>query len=176
MTNANELPEQARSPIEGPYATCAEVQLSTLSTRAAATVSSWLITSDDFHPAWTQWTLYAVHLREVPGVYTPTFHFLDATHEIGILALNPDTHVTVEDMGRPDWRMRYLLPPNLALQFIGTDDEMRYVVALMAWSVSAGHHSPEPPGSGGADSDWGRGWLASITKTLAHSRGEAHAS
>lgn len=172
----SQIPEQARSPIRGPYATCVEAQPSGTAARAASTVASWLITSHHVHPAWTQWVLYAVHLRPIEGVYAPTVHFPDATHEIGILALHPDTPVTVEDMGRPGWRMRYLLPVNLALQFIGTDDEMRCVVALMAWSVSVGDHSPEPPGSGGADSDWGRGWLTSITKTLAHSRGEAHAS
>jgi hypothetical protein len=170
-----DLPPEARSPIRGPYANCVEVQLSALSTRAAATVSSWLITSAKFHPAWTQWTLYAVHLREVPGVSAPAFQYPGATHEVGLLALNPDTRVTAEDMGRPDWRMRYLLPPNLALQFTATDDEMRHVCALMCWSISAGHHSPEPALSGGPDSDWGRGWLASITKTLAHFRGEVHA-
>lgn len=170
----SDIPPEARSPIVGPWATCEEAAIADVP-RWAAAVSAWLITSPHFHPAWSQWILAVNQLRDMPNLHPAVLTFEGASHEISIVALNPDKPAAIGDLADPAWKMRYLLPVNINYQFTATDDEMRYVCALMCWSISAGHHTPEPAFSGGPDSDWGRGWLASITKTLAHFRGEVHA-
>jgi hypothetical protein len=48
----------------GPHGTAVELPIPDVP-EAFETVCHWLITSESYHPFWTQWTLVVVRLREV---------------------------------------------------------------------------------------------------------------
>jgi hypothetical protein len=160
------------SPIVG---TCATATLLPIldAPEWSATTCHWLITSAQFHVWWRQWLISCVNLAPNDNFPPPVLQFPGATHEVIIVALNPDHPVTPAATTADGFQP--LIPINLAAQFEASDDEMRRVLAYMCWSISEGYHTPEPPLSHGIESEWGQGWLASITKTLAHVRGEVHA-
>lgn len=145
--------------------------------RAAIEVGlgTWLITSPAWHPAWSQWSLSVVSLRDHPGLDPANLKFAGATHELLVLALHPDHRQTVETMTGHcrTGDLPHLNPVNVAEQFECTDDEARAVAWLAAQAVVNGTLPPEPPL--GYES-FRTHWLAACTKTLAHLRGEAHAS
>jgi hypothetical protein len=162
------------SPIVGPCATATLLPILD-APEWSATTCHWLIASAQFHVWWRQWLVACVDLAPNNVHHPAALHFPGATHEVIIVAVNPDHPVTPADTTAAGFQLQFLTPINLAAQFEASDEEMRRVVAYMCWSISEGHHTPEPPLSHGIDSEWGQGWLASITKTLAHVRGEVHA-
>lgn len=144
---------------------------------AAETCCAWLITAPHAHPAWTQYQLAVVRLRDnMPGFPPPKRHFIGATHELLILAINPDhgpwTVAAALEALHADRGIPFLTPVNLVLQFEATDDEMRQCADLSCRAIVNGHLSPEAPL--GRES-FTAAWLESWTKTLAHIRGEEHA-
>lgn len=144
---------------------------------AAESVCSWLITAPYAHPAWTQYQLAVVRLRDnVPGFTPPYRQFLGATHELLILACDPDhgpwTVATALQAIHAGRGIPWLRPVNLVLQFEARDDEMRECASLSVRAIVNGHMLPEAPL--GRES-FTAGWLQSWTKALAHVRGEEHA-
>jgi hypothetical protein len=128
---------------------------------AAETVCSWILTHPQGHPLWTQYLLCVVRLRDdTPGFPPPHRQFQGSTHELLVVALNPDK-------GPP-----FLTPVNIVHQIEGSDDEARLLAAYAAWGVTVGALWPETadaPDRVRAD------WKSSLVKTLAHIRGEEHA-
>jgi hypothetical protein len=179
----NDTPIPVGTRIDGPYGTVHPVPhpepnepgLADAS-RAALRVclSTYLIDAPAYHPAWTQYVMSVVTLRDEPGVEPAVRKFPEATHEILVLALNPETGPqTVETMiGHcRTGRLPFLRPVNIAEQIEATDDEAEAVAWLAARAVVHGHLSPEPPF--GYESLRAQ-WHAACTKTLAHLRGEPH--
>ena len=144
---------------------------------AAQTADWWLITAPAYHPLWSQYGLAVVRLDDdAPGFPPPNHHFPGTTHELLVVALDPSQgRQTPETMaGRVETGsgFPYLTPINHAHQFIAADEEMRQLASWAAWGVVNGALNPE---TGDAPALIREGWLQSLTKTLAHIRGEEHA-
>lgn len=161
------------SPIVGRYGRADLVPFDPNHPRAAETVTIWLIDAPGWTPAWSKYHLCAVRLRDnVPGMPAPRRHFDGATHEIVLMALNPDFPVTVEQLGDPDYQLQWLEPVNLVHQVEATDAEIVDLVGAMARGIVREGMAPEPPlGRASFRIDW----AVAITKSLAHQRGETHA-
>lgn len=114
------------------------------------TVCLHLVDSPPWFPHWQQYAFSAVRLTDdLPG-FQPVRRVLPgATHELIIMVIDP------EQAGYPfpdplalteaaKTTFPYLLPPNLAAQFVATDDEMRALVKLAVISTITGGMNPEP--------------------------------
>lgn len=169
----DEAPGAPRAAHEGPFGRAEEGEIPDVP-EFAETVCHWLINAPVYHPAWSQYLLVVVRLRDgVPGFGPPKRQFEGTTHELHVVALNPDHRLTVAELADPNTRAHYLTPINIAEQFIATDAEMQQLADLAAQAVVNGHLNPE---TADAPATIRRAWLTSLTKTLAHIRGEAHAS
>lgn len=160
----------------GPYGTAQQLP-PTDDPRGGAQVDAWLLTCPRFHPVWYQYAIGVIRLGDVPGL-PPARHiqFDGATHELLLVALNPEHGPQTAEStsaGMVDGSLPYLEPVNVVHQFEATDDEMRHVMRLAVQAVTRGILTPE---TGDAPTAVREAWLASLTKTLAHLRGEAHAS
>jgi hypothetical protein len=153
----------------------------------AETLDWWLITAPGWTPVltvnlagtlWSQWLLCVVRLRDdVPGFPPPVRQFLGATHELMVWSLDPRPGPRTVERLATDARatLQTLQPQNVVLQVEATDDEMREVTQLCAHAVVDGLMCPESWRVAGGNRELTRAWLASVTKTLAHVRGEVHA-
>ena len=144
---------------------------------AAETVCHWLITAPAYHPLWSQYQLCVVRLRDnLPGFPPPHHQFPGSTHELIVIALNPEhgphTPESIAERYRDGKGLPYLTPVNIAHQIEGTDAEARELAAMAAWGVVNGHLNPETADAPERIRDE---WKGSLVKTLAHIRGEEHA-
>lgn len=81
------------------------------------TVASWVIFAPYAHPLWSYYALATISLRDVEGVEPAIIYNEEATHEIMIVALNPDNEPTVNDF------LHYLSPLNYVGQWKEESDE-----------------------------------------------------
>lgn len=140
---------------------------------ASESVAAYLITAPGYHPAWSQYRLDAIRLREVPGLGPPLLRFAGATHEIMVVALDPEHGLwTPERVVAAQHHTPMLMPVNIAEQFEAADDEMRPLADLLVQAVVHGMLNPE---TSDGPSRVRRQWLTCAVKTLAHIRGETHA-
>lgn len=164
----------AATELEGPCGQALKLDTSGMANNEE-TVCSWLISAPVFHPMWSQYALLVVRLRDLPGWPPPHRQFPGATHELLVVTLNPE-HGPY-DAGMVSkyaaGNLPVLTPVNVAHQIEGTDEEAEKLAYYGAWGICAGHLEPES--SNGADRIR-EGWKVSMVKTLAHVRGEAHAS
>lgn len=163
--------QEIGSPVEGPYGRAASFD----ATSAPATLVAYLIDAPGFHPLWSQYVLSVVTLADVEGVPPATLKFPGATHELLVIALNPDAGPqTVESLatGAAAGRIQYLTPVNIAEQYEATDDEMTQLAWLACRGVVLGALNPE---TADAPTRIRQNWLTACVKTLAHLRGEEHA-
>jgi hypothetical protein len=165
---------------KGPYGTAEAVPLPDVP-EAAESLCTWLLTAPHAHPAWSQYLMPVVRLRDLPGFPPPQRQFPGATHELIVIALNPEHGpFTAEnllqrymDPGSSQYgRLPYLTPGNVTHQIEGSDEEVRQLAGYAAWGVTAGALNPE---TSDAPSLIRGEWKGSLVKTLAHIRGEAHA-
>lgn len=123
---------------------------------------AWVVHAPGSHPLWPWHAISAVHLRPVEGMPPPNLRFPGASHEVLVLALNPD-HYPPD----PDGYLRWLMPPDVAAQVMGlTDDQARQLVELCAKAVCQGLLVP--------DSDHRAAWDQTIALTAEHMRLEGH--
>jgi hypothetical protein len=163
---------------KGPYGRAASVPLPDVPD-AAESLCTWLLTAPKYHPVWTQYLMPVVRLRDIDGFPPPKRQFPGATHELIVVALDPEhgpytaesllRYMTGEEAGG----LPYLTPANIAHQVEGTDEEISHLAAYAAWGVTAGMLNPE---TGDAPGYIREGWKVSLVRTLAHIRDEAHAS
>jgi len=141
----------------------------------AETVCHWLITAPAYHPAWSQYLLVVVRLRDLPGWPEPYLQFPGATHELIVITLDPDHGPYTADLPQKyaTGGLPHLTPINVAEQIEGTDAEAEELASLGAWAIVTGRLEPE---SSNGPERIRAGWKASMVKTLAHIRGEEHAS
>lgn len=147
----------------------------------AETVCSWLLTAPWAHLLWSQYNLVVVRLRDgVPGFPPPKRQFDGATHELIVVALNPE-HGDARGLFTPAALRGFtdgpglpmLTPANIAEQIEATDAEAAELAELAARAVVNARLCPE---TDDAPDRIRMDWKASLVKTLAHMRGEAHAS
>jgi hypothetical protein len=143
---------------------------------AATTLAQWIITAPLAHPSWSQYLLAVVRLIEVEECAPPVIRLDGATHELYVVAINPESGPydvrRLQRMMCNGRALPYLTPVNVAEQFEATDDEMAEVAALAASAVTLGALWPETADAPEAVREQ---WLTSIVRTLAHIRGEVHA-
>jgi hypothetical protein len=171
-------------PIRGPYGEVVHVPMLDESAdydpkaRAALAThrGTWLIDAPVYHPAWSQYVLHVISLADAPDVPPATLKFVGATHELLLVAIDPGPgRQTVETVQGHclTGKLPFLTPVNIAEQFECTDDEIRQVAWLCARAVVQGFLNPE---TGDGPARVRESWLQACVKTLAHIRGEAHAS
>ena len=139
-----------------------------------ANCGMWLINVPGCHPFWSWWIVSAVHLRPIEGVKPARLQRPTSTHELMILALNPecgepdpnDYHAWV-DRQRAEKRAHFMTPADLSHQVDAATDEMVTEVCRLLVKAFC-------DGGSGPDQDY-RGLNAQlIDGTLAHMRDGKH--
>lgn len=140
-------------------------------TDETACLASWLITLPGWVP-WSQWALFLVHLRDIPGVRPAHHHYPESEYELMLMALDPKDVYDVARVEDPDQPMRWLTPPSVVVQFDngGHDDRAVSLGAAAAEAILHGVLPPEPAGDPGAVS-W---WRQCVAATADHDREGFH--
>jgi hypothetical protein len=114
-------------------------------------VYSALISAPYAHPVWSNYWLYACHLRPLirDGEPLPTINYLEgATHEMWVYALNPD--YTLEQQNER-LAPAFLTPMNFGAQLIRkSDEEVVTEMRELAHEIEDGRMNP--------DTDNARAW------------------
>lgn len=132
-----------------------------------ATLGKWFLHCPGQSPAWDCYGLSMIHLREIKGVPPAIIRLPHATHEILLMAYDPDANPVATDVRT--WRK--LTPINLMEQVqLPSDDAARELLASCALEVIRGNLWAEPPLSGQVEP-----WRTVLIKTSAHARSEVHA-
>ena len=82
-------------------------------------LAGWLIASRETGMPWWQFQLSVVHLRPIAGARPAVFRFRGATHEVVLLAYDPEREVTADGVKQGG----YLQPYNFCAQFVTTDEK-----------------------------------------------------
>ena len=158
----------------GPFGTATHLQVNPDLPGADTTVCWWLLSGLRWHPLWNQFALVVVHLRPTHGTPPPRLHFPGATHELLVMALNPErgprtpTDLAANGLGPNAW----LTPLDVVHQFEATDTEMQTLAGMLAEACVQGWLTPSTDDARQALREM---WLTVCVKTLAHGRGEEHA-
>jgi hypothetical protein len=112
-----------------------------------ATVCGWIVHAPWAHPFWHSYSIFAVHLRPIPGVKPATIHLEGATHEVLLHALDPEWKKDPKEVPR------HLQPANFCGQWIApTDEAATAKVRECVVDIVHGRLSP--------DTDYIRFWMA----------------
>lgn len=129
-----------------------------------AALTLWIITAPAWHPLWSQYSLSVVTLADIPGEQPAIKKFPGATHELLVMALNPEHGPYDASAIRSD-TLHHLTPVNIAEQFTATDEQAQVLAALCAHAVVDGLLNPE---TGDAPERIRASWSRVIEQTLDH--------
>lgn len=87
-----------------------------------ATVDCFIVRAPGCHVFWTHWMLSVIHLRPIAGVPPAVLRVDGATHELQILALNPEQPLPSVDATTPGWRIHFLTPIDVVEQFTAANE------------------------------------------------------
>jgi hypothetical protein len=133
----------------------------------AATVSCWFLECPGQSPAWSRYTMNVIHLRDIENVPPAHIRVPRATHELILIALDPDRHPQPTKLS--SWHP--LRPLNVQEQIQLPSDQAAHELAdKAAQAVVQGLLWAEPPLSGQVEP-----WRTMLIKLSAHLRGEEHA-
>lgn len=108
-------------------------------------VGIWFLDCPGQSPAWRHYLLSIAHLRPIEGVKPARIFREGATHEVMLLALDPEANPAPCDEGSWKW----LSPTNYAGQIIlPSDRDARRVIGILARATADGLLWAEPPLSG----------------------------
>lgn len=147
----------------GIYGTAAHIPADAY-TDSPATIDFWIITGPHWSPAWTQYMVGLVTLADVDGIDPARLQRPGVTHELLVVALNPDHGPYNADTVRAN-QIHTLRPVNLCEQFTATDDQARNLTSLCVKACVDGVLSPEPGDGSGIIRDF---WHYAIEQTLEH--------
>lgn len=151
----------------GPFGSATEVVIDAPGSDNDATVACWLLHCPGQSPAWAHYLLSAVHLRAVVGGHEAEVRVPGATHEVLLLALDPEKSPVPDNPASWAW----LLPLNVQEQVqLGSDDQAADLVESCVRAMLAGNLPAEPALAGAVEP-----WRTVLVKTAAHARGEEHA-
>jgi len=154
----------------GPYGTAHRIPRANYAATSPAALDGWIITAPCWHPLWSQYLLSVVTLADVEGAPPANKRRADFTHELTVLALNPEYGpYTAATYGRD--HLRYLTPVNIAEQFTTTDDQARDLAVLAAHACVQGVLNPE---TSDAPDRIRALWRTTITRTLEHPDHQEH--
>lgn len=125
--------------------------------RFPASVGSYLVNSDVYHPAWSWWFVAMVALRDEPGTPPAHLHYDGAEYEFMIASVDPDHNPTTMEAGM---RISLLDPPDCVVQFAGVDDDGADDMLRTAVRAICAGQSP--------DSDYRRWWESAIRNGAQH--------
>lgn len=132
-----------------------------------ATVAAWFLQIPGAHPLWSCYMLSVVHLREIAGVKPAVKRFNNATHELLVIALNPNLKPRPDD--RNTWQ--HMTPINVVEQFeVGDDDAAAAIAEKFARACVDGHLHVEPQGIYGERVLW----THAVERTAEHMRLGGH--
>lgn len=116
-----------------------------------AEVCAWVVEARWAHPVWHSYWIDLAHLRPVAGHQRPfTVYLAGATHELVLMALDPDALLRPMIGGGP---VQALAPVNFAAQFVAENDAMALRrVELAVQAICDGRLSP--------DTDFRDAWIA----------------
>jgi hypothetical protein len=109
--------------------------------KALGGVALWLIEAPWAHPLWHSYVLSLVSLRPVEGQPPPVCYFDGATHEMMLMALDPDEprQPMFDEMA-----FEVLMPANFGAQMIvETDAEATAKVAAAVAMIAKGELNPD---------------------------------
>lgn len=109
-------------------------------------LAGYLLTLPGAHPFWWHYLLSVVHLRSESDLPPPALRFQEATHELTLFALDPETPPQPDDPH--SWKV--LTPANLGEQFVATDEQIPAIAGSFAAALVAGQVIAEPQGITGA--------------------------
>lgn len=132
-----------------------------------ASIDMFIVQRRGAHVLWDHWGVTMIHLRPIEGCRPPHITVPGATHELMIVALNPEKPLPPLNSAAPDFAPAYLTPIDIAQQFICPDDAFaQHLLELSVDAIIAGYISP--------DEDARRDWQASIATTLEHYQDGTH--
>jgi hypothetical protein len=145
-----------------------------------ACLTSWLLLAPPAHPLWPHYVLFCAHLRDIEGQITPPqLRFPNASHEIDLLALNPDmgpwTQETFLQKMTDPTRTKgvFLTPLNASVQIAdATDSQAIELTRAFARALVDGFVPIEPD-------DWRNGrqrWEDAAVQTLEHIKFGGHST
>jgi hypothetical protein len=106
--------------------------------RHAVTLDQWIAHAPYAHPIWHSYMICSVALRNVPGLPEADIMLPGGTHEVFVIALNPNHDTWVDEAPH------MLTPVNFAGQFIEPDDEAANVrIRLTVQDVIDGKLNPD---------------------------------
>lgn len=130
--------------------------------RTAACLRCYVMHNRGSHPFWPWHVLSLVTLEELPGLPPPERQFPEATHELLVVALDPEKPPPTA----PGMSCYWLTPVDIAEQFEATDERASELCDLAMEACLDGRLSP--------DQDWRASWHKAVTGTLDHWRRGVH--
>lgn len=151
--------------LSGPFGKAWRVTMPPLGQRRKpdfdATVDMFLVQRRAAHPVWDHWLVSLVHLRPMAGVRPAHVTVAGATHELMIVALNPEFQLPPLDCRSPLWAPKYLTPIDVTEQFPCPDDAFaQHFLELSVTAIVNGYISPDEAARAL--------WKESIATTLRH--------
>jgi hypothetical protein len=159
------MTEQLPDVATGPYGTARRIPPANYRAHKPAGVDGWIITAPYWHPFWSQYMLAVVSLADIPGQPDAVRHYPDATHELHVVALNPDHGPYDAALIGPPGTIHFLTPVNVVEQITTTHDQARRLTELCARAVVDGLLTPE---TGDAPDRIRAAWRTAIHQTLDH--------
>ena len=132
----------------------------------SATLATWFLHCPGQSPAWSNYLLSVVHLRPIPDGSPPALQFPGATHEVMVVALNPEKNPKANDT--ETWY--HLTPVNVAVQLVLESDEQAVELLYLAARAVVSGLLPAEPALAGAKEPW----QSTLVNTAAHMRGLEH--
>jgi len=127
-----------------------------------AGLAGFVVFATGYHPFWSEWLVMSCHLRDEPGVPPAKKQFPEATHELQIVALDPES-VVYPDSAKKS-KVKHLTPVDQIVQVVATDQEMIRIVELAATAIVSCNCSP--------DQDYRSWWKPAVENGLKHMRGK----
>ena len=155
----------------GPFGKAWRIALAPIGQRSKpdfdATLDLFLVQRSGAHVCWDHWLVSIVHLRPMAGVRPARINLEGATHELMIVALDPEQPLPGLDSTAPGWRSAWLTPIDVMEQFACPDDAMaHHFLELSIQAIVNGFLSP--------DQDDRARWKASIAETSRHFTNGTH--
>ena len=82
-------------------------------------LDQWIVEASWAHPIWSHYWVSLMHLRSIPNTPDAMIYLEGATHEIGVVAIDPTHSVEAMVAGGPIFSLD---PSNFGAQFIEPDD------------------------------------------------------
>lgn len=158
--------------LTGPYGTARRIPRAHYAAEWPATLDAWIITASCWHPFWSQYTLAVITLADVPGMPAAVVEQPDMTHQIIVMAMNPDRGPYTPD-SFAEKTVQYLTPGNIGEQFPATDDRAVEIAELCVRAVVDGVLNPETADSPARVRAL---WSQTIQRTLDHDPNPGHSA